>query len=476
MSLRHLCKWGLCLLAISCGLMHPLSYAPAAEEKELDELKSRIDQLEKKQNPAEGEAYQIGTDLNFRASWKDGLLLWTTQNDYRIHIGGRIHQDWGWGDADGKVERDLGTLLDGALFRRLRLRMDGTIYEIMDWVTEIEFAGGTAQPSDVYMDLKRLPFVGGFRAGHFKEPFSLEQLTSDNYVTFLERSLLDDAFVPARNLGFMLHNELWDERLTWAIGCFRPETEAAGFDFGNRDYSITGRITVLPWYEADGRFLFHLGVAGSHRREDNEDGRLLQFRARPELRAVRFRRNGVTNEPLFVDTGEILADSVNLAGAEAAVVLGPFSLQGEFMIAAVSQARTAVDNVLPGTAVLRGFYVMASYFPTGEHRMYSRSRAAFDNVLPHENFFFVRTREESESRKPAFGKGAWEITLRYSVLDLDNTGIEGGTLQDITWGLNWYLNPNARFMWNFILARREGPGSSEAGWAKLFGMRIQWHF
>jgi phosphate-selective porin OprO/OprP len=68
------------------------------------------------------------------------------------------------------------------------------------------------------------------------------------------------------------------------------------------------------------------------------------------------------------------------------------------------------------------------------------------------------------------------VALRYSYLDLDNAGIEGGKLQDITVGLNWYLNPNARFMANYILAHRDGVGAAGDGWAQLLGLRVQWDF
>jgi phosphate-selective porin OprO/OprP len=84
-----------------------------------------------------------------------------------------------------------------------------------------------------------------------------------------------------------------------------------------------------------------------------------------------------------------------------------------------------------------GFYVQASYFLTDEHHNYKPSAGAFSRVKPKENFSF------------GGGPGAWEVAVRYSELDLDDR-LDGGEVDDITAGLNWYLNPNTRLMWNYI--------------------------
>ena len=49
--------------------------------------------------------------------------------------------------------------------------------------------------------------------------------------------------------------------------------------------------------------------------------------------------------------------------------------------------------------------------------------------------------------------------------------IQGGELRDFTFGVNWYLNPNTRFMWNYGWAERIDLGS-----ANLFQSRFQVDF
>ena len=105
------------------------------------------------------------------------------------------------------------------------------------------------------------------------------------------------------------------------------------------------------------------------------------------------------------------------------------------------------------------FYIEGSHFPTGEHRIYRNSLASFDRVKPFHNLGNQN------------GWGAWEIALRYSQLDLNDQLINGGKLRDLTVGLNWYLNPTTRMMWNYVLADRV-----ELGVAHLFQTRFQVDF
>ena len=155
--------------------------------------------------------------------------------------------------------------------------------------------------------------------------------------------------------------------------------------------------------------------------------------------------------PDFIDTGDILADSVDLLTPEVALVLGPLSLQAEYY-------RAFVDASAPGVGSrdFAGFYLLASYFLTGESRRYDTSRAAFGRVAPRSNFDMQG------------GRGAWELALRYSRMDLDDGSVSGGQLDDVTFGLNWYLNPNVRTMFNYVRSDLDGVGQTN-----IFETRFQ---
>jgi phosphate-selective porin OprO/OprP len=52
------------------------------------------------------------------------------------------------------------------------------------------------------------------------------------------------------------------------------------------------------------------------------------------------------------------------------------------------------------------------------------------------------------------GKGAWELSARWSTIDLDDGLIHGGKMDVASAGLTWWLNPifglniNYRYIWN----------------------------
>jgi len=369
-------------------------------------------------------------DSDVRVFWKDGLNFESADKKFKGKLGGRLDiQMAGFSeDADVRSVTGIGDIPAAVEIRRARLALEGEYASSTPsfYKVEADFAsaGAADEPrfslKDVYLGLSSVPYVGTIQAGHFKEPIGLELLTSSRFLTFVERSAPIEAFAPERNTGVMLYNNAFEERMTWAVGAFTDVGDSASGTMDS-DFRIDGRLSGLPWYdeEAKGSRFLHLGVSGSYINPQNDAAR---YRSRPEAHLA----------PRFVDTGTFAADHGYLFGGEAALVCGPFSVQAEYL-------QTWVDTPAAGRVSFNGFYAAASYFLTGEHRAYRRSNGTFDRLRPKKNFSFGEG-----------GLGAWEVAARYSHLDLDDSPVSGGKLDNVTGGLNWYLNPNMKIQFNYV--------------------------
>lgn len=402
------------------------------------------------------------------ARWDNGLQFMSTDDSFRIHVGGNFQFDYGWTAASEAVQLGsggIGELADGAGFRFARIRIDGTMYQHFEWVTEFDFSntanndtGSSQQPigspsfTNVWFGVNDLPVIGSLRAGWMDEPIGLSHLTSIRWLNFMERAPGIGA-LSLTSPGVLMHNTTAEERVTWALGFFHAQNDNFGFGFGDGQYAETGRITWLPWYEDDGAQLLHLGVGATHRHLNNND---VELRGRPSVRTM----PGVL-EPALADTGSITAPTEDVVDVELAGVWGPWTLQSEcaaiFIHDAVSQGTPR------GTLFYQGAYVELLYFLTGETRAYDRRNAVFDRVIPRRDFNIW----SSEC-----GWGAWQVGLRYGYLDFQSKGANGATLNDIVLGLNWFLNPNAKLQWNLAIDHRESTPTGSSGWTYIFGGRV----
>jgi phosphate-selective porin OprO/OprP len=396
--------------------------------------------------------------------------------------GGRIFFDTYFFDQSDASHALYGNAENTVWFRAARLQVKGDAFNNISYQIEMDFgAVASTTPStspvafkDTFITLRELPYAGNMIVGHFKEPVGLEQRLSDNYITFMERSL-PDVLVPGRNMGLSFFDWSENERMTWMIGTFAvvPENPPTMIN-DNGPVSLAGRITYLPWYDeaTEGRGLMHVGLGARY--QDADEGQGLRFSARPEVgnfttvapKAVPAAFTGI------VDTGTFDARGYSLLVPEAALVYGPFSLQSEWMGVRTAGFRNT------GDAFLWGYYVQASYFLTGEHRRYLRRLGLFDRVRPFENFFRVRTCDGTV----ATGLGAWEVAYRYSQLDLNDfgAGVRGGEAFDHTFGVNWYWNPYTRVMFNYVNSTSEDVPTAANGLAggtqNIFETRVQIDF
>ncbi len=395
-------------------------------------------------------------DNSFKVYWKNGLNLKTGNGDVKMKIGGRIQIDHYFVDDDDFVARGVADAAfeSGVQLRRMRLYNSGVLHGHVEWKLQMDFADANDPVlKDGYIGLVDMDDCFGclmpnIRVGHFKAPFGLEELTSSKYITFIERSSVTNTFGISRRYGVMLHDVFRGGQLGYAFSYFSEDgslEDDGEVEFDN-GYGLAGRIWYTPWYDCECSCRrLHVGV-GAYTLED--------------ITSVRFNDDGLVRtgtDPNLIDTTAIAADGAFVWNVELALVYGPFSLQGEFFSATVSDTA----NTDPS---FTGWYVQASYWLTGECRKYSKG--AFKRVSPCCNFL----------DNDCCCYGGVELAAKYEVIDLNDGAIQGGKMTNWVIGLNWHLNPNARIQLNYMnVGVKGGPLAAAAPFDEtLTALAIRW--
>ncbi len=358
--------------------------------------------------------------------WDNGL--WYRGPNLQLKVGGQAQLD----TAGFVGDQDEFAFDNGVEWRRAQLYTNIQLKERISFKFQWGFQGQPPRLKDAWMQIS-FPRLGVYmRGGRFSSTFGLEKETSSNDLMFLEESLVS-TFVPRQETGVLIHSV--SNRRRWDIGFSSgaSELECLLCDV----LGVTGRYSTGLQLGRKDRLL-HVGGDFSRRwLGENESARL---RARPESHLA----------PYLIDTGEIAADRTDTALLETAFVDGPYSIQSE-------TGWTRVKTPSGDRMGFFAFYVYGSYTLTGETRPYNETRGIFDSVRPKREF-----------RDGAGGTGAVIVAARYSYIDLDDKGLDGGTLGDLSFALNWYPTQHARAMFNLIRAKRE---ALDAVW--IFQARLQ---
>lgn len=351
-----------------------------------------------------------------------------------VRVGGRIQID------AATYNEDISRHNDGTEIRRARLFASGELSENWKYKLQYDFTStGISGIQDAFLDYKGFESFD-LRLGHFKEPFSLQNMTSSKYISFMERGM-PHVFAEGRNIGLQLHNG--GDNWNLYGGVFGDGRDGASSD-NDEGMGFSGRLTYVPYQ--DDNSVVHLGASASHRATGSVD--TLRFRERPE--------SHVTNTYL-VDTGTFDADSFSRYVAEAAWVYGPFNLQGEYYHTTVEREISANPDLDFG-----GFYVEGGWFITGESMNYKKSGE------------FSRIQPKTEVGKGGFG--AWQLATRFSNLDLTDEDITGGEIDSFTVGLNWFATSNIRFTANYVNVLNVDDGPADGDEPDLFQVRAQLEF
>ncbi len=285
-----------------------------------------------------------------------------------------------------------------------------------------------------------IPELGGdLFIGRTKEGFSTNKIMVGYNGWTMERAAVNDAFIPILGDGLKWTGHVADGHIVYNAGWFidtLSETES----FNKNDRQFAARVVGLP-LARDSDTVLHL--AAEIRVAASDDG-MLQYRSKPE---------SFEAQSYAVDTGKFPADHSITYGLEAYYRPGPLTFGAEYFWNKVSSSETR-------DPLFQGGEVFVSYLLTGEIRPYNDRGAFFVAVSPTHAVF-------------AGGPGAWEVTLRYSQVNLDSGTISGGKFWRVTPVLSWYLSNNVRFEleYGYSITDRDGL----EGVTQYFQSRLQFN-
>jgi phosphate-selective porin OprO and OprP len=365
--------------------------------------------------------------------------------------------------VDGRFYSDKSTpdTAETWTFRRVRPYFEGTLDRIYDFRFMPDFGNGRSIIVDAFITGRFAPWFA-VQAGKFKGPVGLERLQPDQFNRFMELGF-PSALVPNRDLGVQIGGDVAGGALGYAVGYFDGTTDGNSTDAnaspdvdndGKRDWE--GRLFAQPFIKSGNPYLRGLGfgIGGTYvNTVGSATNTLLASYKTPGQQNFFTYRTGAT---------ATYADGKRERWSpQFYYYAGSFGLIGEYV-----QANQDVSRQVTGTAARSGtinnqaWQVSASYFLTGE-------RAAYNSFTPKSTF---------EPGRP--GWGAWEIVARFHQLEIDEAAFTEGASSfadpsvaprkatAAAIGINWYLNQNVKWMFDYERTRFDGgapAGTDRAG-------------
>ena len=421
-------------------------------------------------------------------------------------VTGRVHFDARnfTTDMNAIADRDSASLGDSFEVRRARIGIAGTINKDISYEVVGNGVGGTTNWIDTAYGNYGFNKKAQVRVGRFKQPFSLEEQSSSNNVSFMERSY-GNQMVPGKRLGVMMHGEPM-KGLTYGVSVYQD-----GFNELTNQSSIgskqAARFTLnLAQMNDIKDTVLHIGggyVSGDTSVVPTNSGNTQEV-AKKETRATilafRSENRGMANIYRAQIGGDLLMGSASsgmsygntannaitinqkMRGIELAGARGPFKFQMETMNSKYNASGTVQDLNAPATTGLNSMgvqaktqYIELMYNITGESFAEAYKGGNFGGIKPKTNFM------TDYGGVVGNGTGAWQIGYRTSKYSTDTpivsdcvgtaakpkceTTISGGSavygttkynrIQNSesgttnTYALNWILNSNARIMFNY---------------------------
>jgi len=384
-----------------------------------------------------------------------------------VSITGRLHFDGGGYDYHPSTAATVPQRLDnGVNARRARIGVAGKF--LVDWNFALIYDfGGTSDgfastasvggtgvgflPGGALSGLENAylsytgfkPFGGtlAIEGGIMDLPYTLDEATSSNDIMFMERA---SSGIIATNIAAgdfrSAAGARWFNETFWA-GAYAtgPSTGAIHSASSINPPGTTEQLGAVARVAAQlintKDYSLHLGgnaewlINPPHNLIANTQ--TLTLSDRPELRI---------DPTTLISTGAMAGVSgAQVYSAEAAGTIGSLYLQGEYFWYNVDRGFLGLPSVK-----FQGGYAQAGYILTGETRKYNPGSASYGGVVPTNPFSLS-----------GGGWGAWEIAGRVSTVDLNDqlgiaNGVAGGRQTIYTAAVNWYINRNIRFMFDYL--------------------------
>ena len=402
----------------------------AALKQQLADLQAKVLELEERTdaqsavNVDTAEALDKATVGATKVETKGGIKVTSADGNFEANVGGRIH-------FDGYLfDRDLANTTGTTEFRRTRLTLSGKAFG-WEYKVENDFSGSS--PTDGYRDvfIAKSALGGKFTIGHFKPYRSMEELTSSNEITMMERPFASATGIYngrqfAQGIGYLRSGGNY----TVGVTGFNLRNAAGP---RNEGVGASARVTFAPINNETSTL--HFGVSGSTENLNKDSATVTAV-------ANYAGRRGPSQT--IATTTAASGDSVETVGLEFAGAFGPAFFQSEY-------ANATFNAPLGRDSEVETYYVMGSYMLNGGHRVYKPATGVF-------------------GAPKVTDKRLWELTARYD--SIENKDVAGLEATSTTLGLNYYINPNVRLMFNYTQGENEVTGDETGQYA----VRTQFSF
>jgi phosphate-selective porin OprO/OprP len=403
--------------------------ASAADDVELARLKAELAALQARVIELETRS-DAQSDINVavqqnaeataaatpRLEAKGGLKVTAPDRKYEMSLGGRIHFD------AYAFDRDLASSTGTSEFRRARLTLAG---KALGWEYKVEQDFAAGSNLDGLRDAYIATGLWGGKAtiGHFKPYRSMEELTSSNEILMMERPFASaTGLFSGRQFQQGLGYQRAGSNYTAGLGVFNLRGAAGS---RNEGMGAAARVTFAP-VNTDSSTL-HFG--GWPSREDNNQGSA-------DLTATAHYAGRRGPSQVIATTTGASRGTVTAYGLEAAGSFGPVFFQGEYVSARFGQPVGPAQDVTT-------WYLQGSWLLNGGHKAYKAGNGVFAS--------------------PRVDRGLWELTARYDTIE--NRDIAGREASSVIVGMNYYVNPNLRFMLNYTRGDNQASGDETGQYA-----------